>query len=111
MVSTICVLASRAGGLLHVSASGEASWHQFATAIVEGLRSRGVTLSVSRIVPIRTEDYPTRAQRPHNSRLDLRRLREVCGIETPPWQLDLASELDILAQEIQELDDVTRGRR
>jgi dTDP-4-dehydrorhamnose reductase len=92
----------RAQGLLHVSACGEASWHQFATAIVDGLRARGVKLPVSRIVPIRTEDYPTRAQRPRNSRLDLRRLREVFGIETPPWAFDLAPELDLLAQELGE---------
>jgi dTDP-4-dehydrorhamnose reductase len=90
---------AQAQGLLHVSASGEASWHQFACAIVDGLRSRGAKLSVTRIVPIRSEEYATRARRPHNSRLDLRRLREVFGLVPPSWEQDLGAELDAVASE------------
>jgi len=88
----------QAQGVLHVSAAGEASWQQFASAIVEGLKSRGVRLAVARVVPIRSEDYPTRAQRPRNSRLDLRRLQQVFGIETPSWEQALAPELDQVAR-------------
>ena len=88
----------QAQGVLHVSAAGEASWQQFASAIVEGLKSRGVRLAVARVVPIRSEDYPTRAQRPRNSRLDLRRLQQVFGIAPPSWQQALAPELDQVAR-------------
>jgi dTDP-4-dehydrorhamnose reductase len=87
-------------GVLHLSASGAASWQQFASAIVDGLKARGVKLTVARVVPIRSEDYPTRATRPHNSRLDLRRLQEVFGITPPHWQQALAPELDELAREL-----------
>ena len=31
-----------AGGLVHIAASGDASWHGFASAIVDGLRCRGI---------------------------------------------------------------------
>ena len=92
--------ARQARGVVHISASGAISWQQFASAIVEGLRSRGVKLAVVRIVPISSDDYPTRATRPRNSRLDLRRLREVFGITPPPWEQDLAPQLDILAREL-----------
>ena len=88
----------QAQGSLHVSAAGEASWQQFASAIVDGLKSRGVQLAVARVVPIRSEDYPTRAQRPRNSRLDLRRLQQVFGIAPPSWQQALAPELDQVAR-------------
>jgi dTDP-4-dehydrorhamnose reductase len=91
---------AQAQGLLHVSASGEASWQQFASAIVEGLKARGVMLTVVRVIPISSKDYPTRATRPHNSRLDLRRLQEVFGITPPHWEQALAPELDELAREL-----------
>jgi dTDP-4-dehydrorhamnose reductase len=92
--------ATRARGLVHVCAAGEASWHQFARAIVDGLKSRGVKLAVTRVVPIRSEEYPTTAKRPRNSRLDLGRLHELFGIRTPHWEEDLVPELDQLAREI-----------
>jgi dTDP-4-dehydrorhamnose reductase len=89
-----------AGGIVNIVASGETSWHGFATAIVEGLQSRGVALAVESILPLRTEDYPTKAKRPHNSRFDLTRLREVFGLVTPAWRKALEPELDLLAREV-----------
>jgi dTDP-4-dehydrorhamnose reductase len=89
-----------ANGLVHFAASGETSWFGFASAIVAGLRSRGVPLAVQRILPIRTDEYPTPATRPKNSRLDLGRLARVFGITPPPWDAALAVELDRLAQEL-----------
>jgi dTDP-4-dehydrorhamnose reductase len=91
---------ARAHGLVHIAASGETSWHGFACAIIEGLRARGVALAVERVHAIRSEDYPTRARRPRNSRLDLSRLREVFGIAPMSWRAALAPELDALAAEL-----------
>jgi dTDP-4-dehydrorhamnose reductase len=88
-----------AGGLLNVAASGETTWHGFAVAIIEGLKARGVKFAVECIVPIATDDYPTKAKRPANSRLDLTRLRQVFGIEPPRWEEALALELDQVASE------------
>jgi len=85
-----------AGGLVNVAASGETSWHGFAVAIVNGLRVRQVALAVENVVPIQTEDYPTKAKRPANSRLDLARLKRVFGIETKRWDTALDLELDRL---------------
>jgi dTDP-4-dehydrorhamnose reductase len=85
------------GGLVNVAAAGETSWHGFAVAIVEGLKERHVALRVEIVRPIRTQDYPTKARRPGNSRFDLARLREVFGVATPDWRDALVRELDILA--------------
>jgi dTDP-4-dehydrorhamnose reductase len=84
-------------GLVNVAAAGETSWHGFAVAIVEGLAARHVPLRVQAVRPIRTQDYPTKARRPANSRFDLARLREVFGVATPDWRDALARELDMLA--------------
>lgn len=87
-----------AGGLVHLAASGETSRHGLASAIVAGLRARGVPLAVERVTPIGSDDYPARAQRPRNSRLDLSRLRKVFGVTPPDWQSALAPELDEMAR-------------
>ena len=87
------------GAIANVAAAGETSWHGFATAIVDGLRSRGVKLEVETIVPISTQEFPTKAKRPGNSRFDLTRLRDAFGIVPPSWREALEVELDELAPE------------
>lgn len=92
---------ARANGLVNIAASGETSWHGFAVRIVDGLRARGIKLAVQSIAPLRTEEFPTKAKRPHNSRLDLTRLHEAFGLTTPSWTEALEPELDTLARELQ----------
>jgi dTDP-4-dehydrorhamnose reductase len=82
------------GGLLHVSASGETSWHGFADAIIAGLKRRGIKLEAERLVAIATSEYPTKATRPKNSRLGHGRLNSRYGIVMPSWRAALALELD-----------------
>ena len=89
-----------AEGLVHLAASGETSRHGFACAIVAGLKARGVALAVEDITPIGSDEYPARAERPRNSRLDLSRLKQVFGITPPDWQSALAAELDQVAREL-----------
>ncbi|HVU19900.1 MAG TPA: dTDP-4-dehydrorhamnose reductase, partial [Rhizomicrobium sp.] len=86
-----------ANGIIHVTAGGSTSWCGFADAIVAGLRRRGVALAAQRVLPITSKDYPTKAKRPLNSRLDLQRLRNVFGIAPPAWNILLEQELDRLA--------------
>jgi dTDP-4-dehydrorhamnose reductase len=84
------------GGVIHVSASGVTSWYGFADAIIAGLKRRGVKLEVERWIAIATSEYPTKATRPQNSRLNHQRLNNRYGIVMPSWQAALASELDEL---------------
>jgi dTDP-4-dehydrorhamnose reductase len=84
---------AKVGGVINIAASGATSWHGFATAIIDRLRARGDRLQVERIIPIRTQDYPAKARRPHNSRLDMTRLSRYFGIVPPSWEEALAVEL------------------
>jgi dTDP-4-dehydrorhamnose reductase len=93
-------VAAASGGTLHLAASGAASWHDFATAIVAGLRARGRPIRAARIVPIKTAEYPTKAMRPLNSRLDLTRITNLLGRPMPAWQDVLETELDHIAREL-----------
>ena len=78
---------NRAGltGVFHMTGGGEATWADFAEAIfAETVRGRLVAVR-----PLTTAEYPTPARRPANSRLDASRLRDVYGVELPPWRKSL----------------------
>jgi dTDP-4-dehydrorhamnose reductase len=93
-VSDLNALFVRNSGVVNLVCAGETSWHGFASAIVAGLESRGVELAVETIIPIGTADFPTKAKRPGNSRLDLSHLNNQFGVTTPAWQDALTVELD-----------------
>lgn len=83
---------------VNVSCLGETSWFGFAEAIVEGLRKRNMEVRAARVIPIKSEEYPTRAARPRNSRLDSTKAREMFSIRMPTWQEALDAELAALAE-------------
>jgi dTDP-4-dehydrorhamnose reductase len=89
---------ANSGNVVNIVCAGETSWHGFAVAIVNGLKARGVELTVQTVVPIGTADYPTKAARPGNSRLDLSRLKDSFRITPPIWTEALTIELDELAR-------------
>jgi len=82
--ATAALLPKGIEGLYHMTAAGETSWRGFASAI---LKQAGLATPV---VPIRTEDYPTPARRPRNSRLDCSRLARVAGMALASWEEQLA---------------------
>ncbi|HEV2154832.1 sugar nucleotide-binding protein [Bradyrhizobium sp.] len=61
---------ARAKGLVHLTNAGTTSRHGFAVAILQGPRSRGASLKATEVVLVATADYPTKAKRPANSRLE-----------------------------------------
>lgn len=78
-------------GIYHFCHGGHTSWHGFAEAIFAQARTLGMPLKVKTVLPIGTADYPTPAARPHNSRLDCTKLKEVLGIVLPTWQQGLST--------------------
>ena len=83
------------GGIYHLAAAGETTWHGFAAAIFAGWARRGHR--VPALEAITTAQYPTAAQRPANSRLDCSKVARVFGLRLPPWQSSLERCLDELA--------------
>ena len=75
-------------GLYHLVAAGETSWYEYARFVIAWARERGQPIQVApdAIAPLPTSGYPTPAQRPLNSRLDTRKVREAFGLTLPPWQ-------------------------
>ena len=86
--------ASKAG-LYHLAAGGETTWNGYARFVLAQAREAGVALKAApeAVDPVPTSAFPTPAKRPHNSRLDTRRLQEAFGLRLPPWQDGVARML------------------
>lgn len=90
-------------GVYHLTNQGATSWHGFAQAI---LREYALLASkknwpelkahAGSIHAITTAEYPTAAQRPANSRMDLTKLQQVLGLTTSPWETALAEVMGSL---------------
>lgn len=76
-------------GILHYSDSGTASWYDFAVAIQEEALAQGLLENAIPIVPIRTQDYPTLAQRPAYSVLDKTDTIGLLGGPSAHWRQEL----------------------
>jgi dTDP-4-dehydrorhamnose reductase len=82
-------------GLYHATGSGETTWCRFARAIMAGAQKRGLPFAQVHAIP--TSAYPTRAQRPGNSRLDCAKLERVFGLRLPHWEAALDTCLTQMA--------------
>jgi len=81
-------------GTYHFAGAGEASWFEFASAIVELAADR--LGRKPQVTAIRTVDYPTPALRPADSRLDCSAIVRAFGITPQPWRTSLADTIDRL---------------
>jgi dTDP-4-dehydrorhamnose reductase len=81
-------------GIYHICGSGHTTRCRFARAIMQDSAQRGGPSC--RVRAITTQEYPTRAKRPANSRLDCSKLARVFGIRLPPWEASLGCCLDQL---------------
>lgn len=72
-------------GLYHLAASGAVTWFGFAQAILAEAE-KALDISVPRLIPVSTAEYPLPARRPANSMLDTTRLTTAFGIMPAPWQ-------------------------
>lgn len=75
-----------ADGVYHLAPRGETSWYQFAENIIEHARNADMALKTKQIKGIPTQQYPTPATRPLNSRMSLNKLESALAIQLPDWQ-------------------------
>ena len=70
---------SEKGRIYHYSNEGNASWFDFALAIVK------IGDIDCKVLPILSKDYSTKVRRPHYSVLDKRKIKKDFNIEIPNW--------------------------
>lgn len=71
----------------HYSNEGVCSWYDFALAI---MRAKDIRCNV---LPVGSEEYPTKAKRPHYSVLHKGKIKEHWGLQIPHWQDSLEKML------------------
>ncbi|WP_207000527.1 dTDP-4-dehydrorhamnose reductase [Trinickia mobilis] len=69
-------------GVYHLTAGGSTSWAGFAEAIFASMQAEARPA----VKPISTDDYPTPARRPRNSRLSNAKLTSVFSAHPPDWR-------------------------
>lgn len=79
-------------GIYHFSNEGVCSWYDFTKAIH---RCAGIT--DCKVLPLHTEDYPTKANRPSYSVLDKSKIKQVYGLEIPYWMDSLEECITLLS--------------
>jgi dTDP-4-dehydrorhamnose reductase len=72
-------------GTYHYCGKGMTSWHVFAENIVALARQYG-KIKATRVEPITSAEYPTKARRPAYSALDCSLIRKHFGVSPKPWQ-------------------------
>ena len=86
-------------GTYNFSGEPHVNWAQFAQAIFSEAVSLRLISSEPVIEPITTEQYPTPAKRPFNSRLSNRKIADVFGVHPDDWKASLKDMLGKLREE------------
>jgi len=76
-------------GVYHFAGLPHVSWHQFAMEIFAKGKAQGVLNRDISVNGISSEQYPTPAKRPANSKLDCRKIDQVFCIKPSDWQAAL----------------------
>jgi dTDP-4-dehydrorhamnose reductase len=82
-------------GLYHLAASGQTSWHGYASFVIEQAREAGLDIKVAPdgIERVASSAFATAAVRPKNSRLNTAKLRNAFELHLPDWQSGVARML------------------
>ena len=83
-IAPLLAAGERAFGIYHVASRSPATWHDFAQEIVAA--AAPFTGRNPHVVPIRTEDYQTKAARPVNSALDSSKFFSAFGFRAADWR-------------------------
>lgn len=76
-------------GIYHFAGLPHVSWHQFATEIFNQANAQDIISKVMRVNAITSDQYPTPAKRPANSKLDCCKIEQSFGIKPSDWQAAL----------------------
>lgn len=101
MVSQMCEakITDERWGTYHYTGNPFVSWADFAKEIFRQAKLKAMISCPPTVNAISTDEYPTPASRPHNSKLDCSKITRVFGIAPDNWQASLGEVLDEIGRE------------
>jgi dTDP-4-dehydrorhamnose reductase len=81
-------------GIYHAAGRGETTWFGFAREFLRVAAKLRPEAKFARLVPIATNEFPTPARRPANSRLDCAKLSGILDFSMPTWQESAAAVVE-----------------
>lgn len=84
-------------GHYHLAPDGYCSWYDYAQFVFRNASALGMQLKVCHLTPITSEQYPTQAKRPLNSRLNTDKICQTFRLNLPHWQVGVTHTLKLLA--------------
>lgn len=81
-------------GVYHIACAGSTTWFDFARAVYQEAAARVPSLVVPRILPVSTEEYGAKANRPAHAVLDCASTDATFGVIMPPWREALREAMD-----------------
>lgn len=91
VTNSLRLLESESSGTFHITSKGMITWYDFAQAI---FAAKEIDVSLE---PVSSETFPTKAKRPHFSKLNTEKLEAVDGSDVINWEKllqDLLNRLD-----------------
>lgn len=76
-------------GIYHFAGKSHVSWYQFASQIFKQANAQQLFSKDIQVNAITSDQYPTPAKRPANSKLDCRKIEQVFDIKPSDWQAAL----------------------
>jgi len=73
-------------GHYHLVPTGVTTWYEYAQFIFDLAKKQGETLMIKEVIPTTTDNYPTPAKRPLNSRLNNQKIQTNFQLYLPKWQ-------------------------
>ena len=73
-------------GHYHLVPTGVTTWYDYAQFIFDLTKKQGETLMIKEVLPTTTDNYPTPAKRPLNSRLNNQKIQTNFQLSLPKWQ-------------------------
>lgn len=87
VINSLSLLKSESNGTFHITSDGLITWYDFARAIFE---LNDIDVSVE---PVPSEAFPTKAERPHFSKLGVEKFKTIEEAEVINWQVGLENLL------------------
>ena len=79
-------ISNESWGLYHFSGSPYVSWFEFASYIFEKAVEKQLIEKAPVVKPISSDEYPTKAKRPKNSKLNCNKINSQFGIKESDWK-------------------------